>query len=74
WWFGYKPKGTEIATINKQADDIAANGRFSDKLDKQTGSLTITNARPEHAGLYKLHINSVTKIFSLTVYGEFNIG
>ncbi|XP_058618143.1 uncharacterized protein LOC131531421 isoform X2 [Onychostoma macrolepis] len=68
WWFGYRPKGTMIAEINKQADGITVYGGFRYNLDKQTGSLTITNARHEHAGLYKLQLNSVIKSFSLTVY------
>ncbi|KAI2645601.1 T-lymphocyte surface antigen Ly-9 [Labeo rohita] len=68
------PKGILIAEINNQTDNITVYGRFSDKLDKQTGSLTITNTRPEHAGLYKLHINSVTKIFRLTVYKNIDPG
>ncbi len=51
------------------------DGRFRDrlKLDKQTGSLTITNTRTEHAGLYDLEIIGVkwsSKTFSVSVYGE----
>ncbi len=58
-------------TVN---DDVL-DGRFRDrlKLDDQTGSLIITNTRTEHTGLYKLQSNSVSKSFSLTVYGEINI-
>uniref|UniRef100_A0A8C2FUJ4 Ig-like domain-containing protein n=1 Tax=Cyprinus carpio TaxID=7962 RepID=A0A8C2FUJ4_CYPCA len=49
------------------------DGRFRDrlKLDHQTGSLTITNTRTEHAGLYKLLINGaklLTKKFNVSVY------
>ncbi|KAL0149428.1 hypothetical protein M9458_055216, partial [Cirrhinus mrigala] len=35
------------------------DGRFRHrlKLDNQTGSLTITNITPEHAGVYELEIN-----------------
>ncbi len=51
------------------------DGRFRDrlKLDHQTGPLTITNTRTEHAGLYKLLINGVkllTRNFNVSVYGE----
>ncbi len=51
------------------------DGRFRDrlKLDKQTGSLTITNITTEHAGLYDLEIIGVkwsSKTFSVSVYGE----
>ncbi len=51
------------------------DGRFRDrlKLDIQTGSLTITNTRTEHAGLYELEIIGVkwsSKTFSVSVYGE----
>uniref|UniRef100_A0A671PX10 Ig-like domain-containing protein n=1 Tax=Sinocyclocheilus anshuiensis TaxID=1608454 RepID=A0A671PX10_9TELE len=68
WWFGYK--SSLIAEINKQADDITVNNKFRHKLDKQTGSLTITNTTTEDAGRYKLLINSVIKSFSLTVYAR----
>ncbi|XP_058616237.1 natural killer cell receptor 2B4-like [Onychostoma macrolepis] len=51
------------------------DGRFRDrlKLDHQTGSLTITNTRTEHAGLYKLLINGaklLTKNFNVFVYAR----
>ncbi len=37
--------------------DGVLDGRFRNrlKMDHQTGSLTITNTRTEHAGYYKLH-------------------
>ncbi len=68
-----------IAHINVKADHITVfdynDGRFRDrlKLDKQTGSLTITNTRNEHSGLYELEIyrEAKSRKFSLTVYGEF---
>ncbi|XP_077083150.1 uncharacterized protein LOC143736293 [Siphateles boraxobius] len=74
WRFG--DKNTVIAEINKQFDRITVyddvlDGRFRDrlKLDKQTGSLTITNTGTEHAGVYKLQIKSEIKPFILAVYG-----
>uniref|UniRef100_A0A8C2FIZ9 Ig-like domain-containing protein n=1 Tax=Cyprinus carpio TaxID=7962 RepID=A0A8C2FIZ9_CYPCA len=69
-------KFTLIAEINKRADSIsvqddALDGRFRDrlKLDKQTGSLTITNTTTEDTRFCQLHINRMKKIFFLTVYG-----
>ncbi|KAK2906652.1 hypothetical protein Q8A67_005637 [Cirrhinus molitorella] len=56
WTFG--PEITRIAQINRMANKIsyydALDGRFTDRLrlDKQSGSLTITNITAEHAGLY----------------------
>ncbi len=78
WRFG--SENTLIAQINVMDgsmtvyDDVL-DERFRDrlKLDDQTGSLTITNTRTEHTGLYQLQTNSVSKNFSLTVYGELNI-
>ncbi len=43
------------------------------KLDKQTGSLTITNIRTEHIGNYSVDIKSEDaklKTFGVTVHGE----
>ncbi len=78
WRFG--SENTVIAQINVMVgritvyDDVL-DERFRDrlKLDDQTGSLIITNTRTEHTGLYKLQTNSVSKSFSLSVYGELNI-
>ncbi len=78
WRFG--SENTLIAQINVMVgriivyDDVL-DERFRDrlKLDHQTGSLIITNTRTEHTGLYKLQIHSVSKSFSLSVYGELNI-
>ncbi len=78
WRFG--SENTVIAEINVMAGSVTVNddvlgGRFRDrlKLDHQTGSLIITNTTSEHTGLYKLQTNSVSKSFSLSVYGEINI-
>ncbi|XP_067266419.1 uncharacterized protein [Chanodichthys erythropterus] len=66
WRFGNE--STLIAEINKRVDritlyDDVLDGRFRDrlKLDKQTGSLTITDITTEHVGSYTLEINSVRK-------------
>ncbi|XDV22742.1 hypothetical protein PO909_027583 [Leuciscus waleckii] len=75
WWFG--DENTLIAEINKRADRITVyydvlDGRFRDrlKLDKQTGSLTITDTTTEHAGDYILQINRKIKRFFLNVFDE----
>ncbi|XP_073700526.1 SLAM family member 5-like [Garra rufa] len=75
WRFG--TENTLIAEINVMADSVTVYdnvlvGRFRDRLmlDDQTGSLTITNITTEHAGLYKLQSNSVSKNFSLNVYAH----
>ncbi|XP_067271085.1 SLAM family member 5-like [Pseudorasbora parva] len=52
------------------------DGRFRDrlKLDDQTGSLTITNIRTEHAGVYKVEMRGVklsSKTFSVSVNDVF---
>ncbi|XP_048029207.1 uncharacterized protein LOC125256924 [Megalobrama amblycephala] len=71
WWFG--TERTLIAEINKEFNrftvyDDVLDGRFRDrlKLDKQTGSLTITNITTEHAGDYKLQI--ATRKMSLKAF------
>ncbi|XP_056304437.1 uncharacterized protein LOC130216567 [Danio aesculapii] len=68
WRFGTKE--TLIAEINKQTNRISVfddvlDGRFRDrlKLDNKTGSLTITDIRTEHAGLYKVQVNN--KIYTV---------
>ncbi|XP_067271417.1 uncharacterized protein [Pseudorasbora parva] len=78
WRFGYN--NTLIAELNKQTDsftvyDDVLDGRFRDrlKLDNQTGSLTITDTRPEHAGHYKVQMMLLltvsSKALSVSVYG-----
>ncbi|KAL0149446.1 hypothetical protein M9458_055234, partial [Cirrhinus mrigala] len=76
WKFG--AKNFLIAEISREKrifftyDDVS-DGRFRDrlKLDKWTGSLTITNITTAHAGVYKLEINGPmwsSKTFSVSVY------
>ncbi|XP_058616378.1 SLAM family member 5-like [Onychostoma macrolepis] len=70
-----------IAEINKRVEsmtvyDDVLDGRFRDrlKLDKQTGSLTITNTRPEHSGHYKIQMmlsdKFSSKAFRVSVYAR----
>uniref|UniRef100_A0A673HWN7 Ig-like domain-containing protein n=1 Tax=Sinocyclocheilus rhinocerous TaxID=307959 RepID=A0A673HWN7_9TELE len=75
WWFGSE---NALAVINTRVDsmtvyDDVLDGRFRDRLelDKQTGSLTITDIRTEHAGLYEVEINIYSRsFFNLTVYAR----
>ncbi|XP_048050769.1 uncharacterized protein LOC125270828 [Megalobrama amblycephala] len=79
WRFG--PEDTLIAEIDKQDDRITVydddlDGRFRDrlKLEKQTGSLTITNTTTKHAGLYERKINNFwTTDFCLAVFDEMSV-
>ncbi|KAL0161534.1 hypothetical protein M9458_045259, partial [Cirrhinus mrigala] len=75
WTFGHPE--TRIAQINKEDGIFSTydgpDGRFGDrlKLDHQTGSLTITNSRTTHSGLYQISIKSkkpTINRFSVTVY------
>ncbi len=76
WWFGSKNTLiAEMNVINESISDDVLDGRFRDrlKLDKQTGSLTITNTRTQHNGHYLLMIFGAKpslKAFSVSVYGE----
>ncbi|XP_026119954.1 uncharacterized protein LOC113099092 [Carassius auratus] len=79
WRFGAEI--TLLAEISRWTNGFSVNdnvldGRFRDrlKLDKQTGSLTITNISTEHAGRYLLHLgpkhlnlNQSLKAFSVSV-------
>ncbi|XP_073699675.1 SLAM family member 9-like [Garra rufa] len=76
----FESENSVIAKIKKKNQifttyDDVPDGRFRDrlKLDNQTGSLTITNTRSEHAGLYKLQIwleKFILKTFSVSVYAH----
>ncbi|XP_016410054.1 SLAM family member 9-like, partial [Sinocyclocheilus rhinocerous] len=76
WTFG-RPEAP-IAQINKQAGIFSTydgpDGRFRDrvKLDNQTGSLTITNTRTTHSGLYQVidGMTLTTHRFNVTVYAR----
>ncbi|KAK7136594.1 hypothetical protein R3I93_016817 [Phoxinus phoxinus] len=77
WRFG--DENTVIAEINKRADRITVyedvlDGRFRDrlKLDKQTGSLTVTHTTTTDSGVYELDINYMKMMFTLTVYDSEN--
>ncbi|XP_051764524.1 SLAM family member 5-like isoform X8 [Ctenopharyngodon idella] len=58
WTFG--PDSTRIAQINRLVNKVSLyddvlDGRFRDRLHlDKTGSLTITNTRTEHSGVYEL--------------------
>ncbi|XP_050950435.1 SLAM family member 5-like [Labeo rohita] len=72
WKFGVDK--SLIAQIDGEKQ-IFPDGRFRDrlKLDRQTGSLTITNITTKHAGCYELEINGEklsTKTFSVSVYAQ----
>ncbi|XP_056304265.1 uncharacterized protein LOC130216396 [Danio aesculapii] len=78
WMFG--PQETRIAEIYRQNIDMFdSNEIFGDrlKMDRQTGSLTITNITTELSGLYKLTIISKRlnshQTFTVTLYGPLPI-
>ncbi|XP_067253068.1 CD48 antigen-like [Chanodichthys erythropterus] len=76
----YGAENSLIAKMKKQKQNFftysdVPDGRFRDrlKLDDQTGSLTITNTRTEHAGVYQLEISGAkksSKTFSVSVYAH----
>ncbi|KAK9967200.1 hypothetical protein ABG768_001608 [Culter alburnus] len=76
WKYGAE---NTLAEISRAAGIFSTSdgpdGRFRDrlKLDDQTGSLTITNTRTEHAGDYQLDIRGaklISKTFSVSVYAR----
>uniref|UniRef100_A0A8C1TGF1 Immunoglobulin domain-containing protein n=1 Tax=Cyprinus carpio TaxID=7962 RepID=A0A8C1TGF1_CYPCA len=77
WTFGLSE--TRIAEINKETGRFSTydvlDGRFRDRLkvDHQTGSLTITNTRTTHSGLYQIILirsRKSTYRFNVTVYNS----
>ncbi|XP_016349650.1 SLAM family member 9-like [Sinocyclocheilus anshuiensis] len=72
WKFGNEK--SLIAQINRE-NQIFPDGRFRDrlKLNRQTGSLNITNITTQHTGLYEVKISGArqsTKSFSVSVYAR----
>ncbi|XP_057181188.1 SLAM family member 5-like isoform X3 [Triplophysa rosa] len=78
WKFGPTDNKSLIAEIKDGNNAIKLyayrpDGRFRDRLKlDQTGSLTITNTRITHSGLYQIttsnHEELLNKIFNITVY------
>ncbi len=75
WMFGYKIIAKICIANGRITVNDSAGGRFRDRLelDKQTGSLTITNTRPEDTGVYELQIYCFRKRFILTVQRELTV-
>ncbi|XP_051765479.1 SLAM family member 5-like isoform X2 [Ctenopharyngodon idella] len=76
WKFGIEE--TLIAEVNKRANsftvyDDVLDGRFRDrlKLDKQTGSLTITNTTMKHDGLYEVKRTGARFLFKLISFSVY---
>ncbi|XP_052445574.1 uncharacterized protein LOC127987327 [Carassius gibelio] len=73
-------ENTLLAKIIKRVEcmtiyDDVLDGRFIDrlKLNKKTGSLTITNTRYEHFGLYELERKGLRKSFYLIIVDEISM-
>ncbi|XP_067252602.1 CD48 antigen isoform X2 [Chanodichthys erythropterus] len=81
WTFRLNSSETVIAEIYKQTIsvyDSGVNERFRDRLqiDKQTGSLTITNINRLHSGLYKVQVMNEhvkQKSFNIGVYAPLTV-
>ncbi|XP_043085064.1 SLAM family member 9-like [Puntigrus tetrazona] len=76
WTFGHPDSRiAEIKAGNVSTYDDVPDGRFRNrlKLDRQTGSLNITNSRTTDSGIYQMTIKSKkenTFRFSVTVYDD----
>ncbi|XP_077081496.1 CD48 antigen-like [Siphateles boraxobius] len=75
----YGAEKSLIAKMNKKKQNFSTfnvpDGRFRDrlKLDDQTGSLTITNTRTDHTGVYQLEISGAkksSKTLNVSVYAR----
>ncbi|XP_026108529.1 SLAM family member 9-like [Carassius auratus] len=79
WKFGAEKSLIAMIKRNKQnSTSDVLDERFRDrlKLDRQTGSLTITNITTQHAGLYEVNINGakrLTKTFNVSVYAQVSV-
>ncbi|XP_026108528.1 T-cell surface antigen CD2-like [Carassius auratus] len=77
--FGAEKSLIAMMKRNKQNSTFdVLDGRFRDrlKLDRQTGSLTITNIRTQHAGLYEVDISGAkksSKTFNVSVYAQVSV-
>ncbi|XP_056304536.1 natural killer cell receptor 2B4-like [Danio aesculapii] len=74
WWYG--PEDTPIVRLFW--DDKGTNITYSDdkifedrlEMDNQTGSLTISNIKTKHSGLYRLRFRYLRELFNVTVYAR----